>query len=100
MTVEEFTSLVAGNKYVVAKFSASWCGPCRALAPIFEKVTSQFPDVKFVSIDCEEDEDVATFYRVRNVPTIILFRNGETYNKIVGGATETLLVDGIKSLTA
>lgn len=72
----------------VIKLSASWCNPCKRLAPIFEEISKleEFKDVEFKSVDVDEDEDMLTEkYQIRSVPTVILVdENGDSIKKLIG----------------
>ena len=68
----------------VTRFTASYCGPCKALAPEFKKLEEQFTDVKFITVDVEEKPMIAQLYEVRNVPTVIIEKNNSTINRMVG----------------
>jgi len=80
----DFSGLMdrAGSRLVVVDFFADWCGPCRQVAPLFEALASEFPDVVFVKVDtqnglsCSED--------VKSLPTFRFFRNGEVIDEVVG----------------
>ena len=70
----------------VKKFSASWCGPCRTLKPIFEEVRSGYGSsiVKFEEYDVDESSDVASKYNIRSVPTVIVEKNGQEVGRFAG----------------
>ena len=68
----------------VKKFSATWCGPCRALAPVMNEVKGQFSNVVFEEYDIDEAYEEATKYSIRSVPTVIVEKNGEELNRFVG----------------
>lgn len=82
----------------VIKFSASWCGPCKTLAPIFNEVKSQINDVTYQEVDVDNDSSSAIKYKVRGVPTIIIEKNGQEVKRIVGMSTKSDLVSTINSL--
>ena len=68
----------------VKKFSATWCGPCRMLAPVMNEIKSKYPNVKFEDIDIDDyNEDVET-YSVTSVPTVIIEKNGELLERFTG----------------
>jgi thioredoxin 1 len=68
----------------VKKFSASWCGPCKVLAPVMNEVKGQFSNVIFEDIDVDENFELASKYGVRSVPTVVLEKDGIEINRFVG----------------
>lgn len=85
----------------VLKFSASWCGPCRAYKPTFEKVSKmdEFSDIEFQELDVDENEDLAAEYGIRGVPaTIFLNNKEEVVDRLTGLQTETALVEKIREV--
>jgi len=68
----------------VIKFSATWCGPCKVLAPIFDQVKSETSGVSFVDIDVDTNKNIATQYLVSSVPTVIIEKNGEIVTRFSG----------------
>jgi thioredoxin 1 len=69
---------------IVKKFSATWCGPCRMLAPMIESIKPSYSGVKFEEIDIDEYSDIAEKYGVKSVPTVIIEKNGVEVNRFVG----------------
>jgi thioredoxin 1 len=82
----------------VTKFSASWCGPCKVLAPIFNEVKSEVGDVMYQDVDVDQSSDLAIQYKVRGVPTIVIEKDGQEVKRIVGMSTKANLVSTINSL--
>lgn len=81
----------------VTRFSASWCGPCKALAPEFKKLEEQFSDVKFITVDVEEKPLVAQLYGIRTVPTVIIEKDNSVIEKFVGVQPKQKYIDAITS---
>ena len=70
---------------VMVDFWATWCGPCRAIAPIVHEVATEMEGkVKVFKLNIDEAQDIAVEYGVRSIPTLIFFKNGEETNRIVG----------------
>ena len=74
LTTEQFDTAITGNDIVVVDFRAPWCGPCRGFAPVFEQVAGENPDVKFVKINTDEEQDLAGHFGIRSIPTLMIFR--------------------------
>jgi thioredoxin 1 len=81
----------------VTKFQAEWCGPCKALDPIFEQVKSAVNGVSFQDVDVDANSALAIQYKVRGVPTIIIEKDGQEVKRIVGGTTQSALTSTINS---
>lgn len=87
-TDTNFDEAIAGDIPVLVKFGAEWCGPCKSMAPILVDLESQYSGkVKFVSVDIDETQ-IAKRYAIRGVPTVLLIKEGSTYNVIVGAQTK------------
>lgn len=79
----------------VKKFSASWCGPCKALAPVMNEVKGQFSNVVFEDYDVDEAYEIATKYGVRSVPTVVIEENGKELHRFTGAASKMTYVNAI-----
>ena len=72
------------NENVLVDFYANWCGPCRMLRPVLESVAKENKDIKILSIDVDEAENLAREYEVISIPCLILFKDGKEVNRSVG----------------
>jgi thioredoxin 1 len=89
---DEFDATVlAADIPVLVDFSARWCGPCQRLAPMLDELAEDRSDVKIVKVDIDQSPQLAQAYRVRSVPTLILFRQGEVTAQHKGTATRAQL---------
>jgi thioredoxin 1 len=79
----------------VKKFSAVWCGPCRALAPVMNEIKGQFSNVKFEEYDVDEAYDVATQYGIRSVPTVIIVKDGKEVERFTGASSKMAYINAI-----
>jgi thioredoxin 1 len=82
----------------VKRFHAEWCGPCKMLAPVMENVKGKFPDVKFEEVDVDQQFELAAKYHVRNVPTVVIEKNGEIIERFVGVQAEMTYTNAINEL--
>lgn len=99
MNREELKQVLDNNEYVVVKFGAEWCGPCKQIAPVLEQLADEYQDrIKYVSIDVEESTEITAEYKIRNVPTIIFIKKGEIQDKAVGSISRNTLVEKIEKL--
>jgi thioredoxin 1 len=82
----------------VKRFHAEWCGPCKMLAPVMENVKNKFPDVKFEEVDVDQQFEMASKYFVRNVPTVVIEKDGEVIERFVGVQAEMTYTNAINEL--
>ena len=99
ITNENYASLKAGNLPLVVDFWATWCGPCRLVGPIISELAEEY-DGKIVVGKCyvEENEDLAAEFGIRNIPTILFFKNGEVVDKLIGAQPKAKLDEKFKAL--
>ncbi len=82
---ESFEKIIAQNgKTVLVDFWATWCGPCRMIAPVLEEVAKERPDVTVCKVDVDEERDLALEYGVSSIPTLLVFRDGKVVNQSIG----------------
>ena len=85
ITKENFQELVLNNpKTVLLDFWATWCGPCRMIAPILEEIAREREDVVVGKIDVDSEMELAVQFGIVSIPTLIVMKNGEVANKAVG----------------
>ncbi|KAJ3790327.1 thioredoxin [Lentinula aff. detonsa] len=83
---EEFKQIINGSKPVVVDFWATWCGPCRFISPVFEKLSErdEFSGVDFYKVDVDEQSDISQEVGIRAMPTFMAFQGGEKGKQLVG----------------
>lgn len=86
---------VKESEFCVVDFSATWCGPCRMLKPIIEDIEMLLKDVTFYNIDVDECEDIAREYKIFSIPTIMVFKNGQVADTMVGLGTQDEIIEFI-----
>lgn len=74
LTKENFEETISNNAIVLIDFWAPWCGPCRSFAPTFEKVAGENTDIVFAKLNTEEEQELATHFNIRSIPTLAVFR--------------------------
>lgn len=80
-----FRAAMEKKETLVVDFWATWCGPCRMLAPVMEQISEEFSDkATFVKIDVDENPDLAREYSIMSIPCVMVFKNGELAGKNVG----------------
>jgi len=86
VTNENFNEVVLNSKVpVIVDFYAEWCGPCKNLAPTMDLLAEEYKDLILVTkVDVDANSDISSEYRVRNIPAILIFKNGEVIDKKIG----------------
>ncbi|MBQ6684052.1 MAG: thioredoxin [Bacteroidales bacterium] len=99
ITEQNFDEILQNNVVVMVDFGATWCGPCKALAPVVEEIANEYEGRAAVcKADVEECSSIAARFRIRNVPTVLFFKNGELKDKSVGAVQKSTLTQKIDAL--
>ncbi|HSQ46407.1 MAG TPA: thioredoxin [Lutibacter sp.] len=90
--------VLKSDKPVMVDFWAAWCGPCRMVAPIMDQLTAEYADkALIVKVDVDSNQKFAAEYGVRNIPTVLVFKNGEVVEKQVGVAPKATYAQKIEA---
>jgi thioredoxin 1 len=93
VTSEWDSEVIKSNIPVLVDFWATWCVPCKMIGKILEQVEDKYEGkVQFVKLNADEEQEIATQYQIRALPTIIIFRNGEIVEKVVGAISKGKLL--------
>jgi len=100
LTDSNFEELVIkSDKPAMVDFWAEWCGPCRMIAPFVKEISEEFEGKAVVGkVDVDSNNGVAVKYGIRNIPTVLFFKNGELVDKQVGAAPKKALVEKLQKL--
>ncbi len=85
---------------VLVDFYADWCGPCKVVAPILEELSESIPDVKFIKINVDENQELAAKYSVFSIPTFLIFKDGAVKNQFVGAHSKESFESEIEKVRA
>ena len=98
VTDADFTNIVSEpEKVVLVDLWAEWCGPCKMMEPVLEQIAEEYSDkVKVVKLNIDQNQDTPLKFNVMNIPTLILFRNGEEIDRVVGAFPKKQLLNKIE----
>ena len=93
VTSSDFEEIVLkSDKPVLVDFWASWCGPCRMVGPIVEDISNEREDILVCKVNVDEEPDLAIEYKVMSIPMMIVFKNGQIYNKSIGAVPKQEII--------
>lgn len=94
---DNYQELVAEeNGIVLLDFWASWCGPCRMVSPIIEEIAGERDDIVVGKVNVDEQPDLASQFRVMSIPTLVVLKNGEVMNQLVGAHSKEEILSMLK----
>ena len=95
-SMEEFDAVVNGDKVTLVDFWASWCGPCKMLMPTIEEVAKELDGKANVAkVNVDDNEDIAIKFKIMSIPTLMIFKNGEMKEKMIGLRANQQIIDAI-----
>jgi thioredoxin 1 len=100
LTQADFESTVTEHEIVLVDFWASWCGPCRMFAPVYEKASAEHPDIVFGKVDTEAEQALAGAARITSIPTLMAFKDGVLVYSQPGALPAAALEELIASVRA
>lgn len=95
---EEYDSALKNSKSVFVDFFAEWCGPCKMVGPVVDKVSEQYDDVTFLKVNVDDFPDIAQRYGIMSIPTLLGFRDGQLTSKIIGFQPEAGIKDAVEKI--
>jgi thioredoxin 1 len=74
LTKDNFEQTILEHDLVIIDFWAPWCGPCKGFAPVYEEISEKFPNLIFAKVNTEEEQELAGYFQIRSIPTLMVFR--------------------------
>lgn len=88
-----FSEVLNSEKTVLLDFFATWCGPCRMLSPVIDKIADEHPEILVGKINVDEEEELATQFGVTSIPALFVIKNGKTVNQSLGAIPEQKILE-------
>jgi thioredoxin 1 len=99
VTDENYKDLLKGDKPLVLDFWAEWCGPCRMVGPVIDELATEYEGKVVVGkVDVDDNNDIVAEYGIRNIPTVLFFKDGQIVDKQVGAASKGAFVEKVGKL--
>ncbi len=95
--LNDLLSVVKESEYTVVDFFATWCGPCRAIGPVLEELVQEV-EYNVIKVDIDQYQEFALHYGVRSIPTLVVFKNGDILDTLVGGRDKETLKSEIENI--
>lgn len=94
-----FATVIAENHAVMVDFWATWCGPCRMIAPIVDELSEEYAGKVFIGkCDVDDNTDAPMKYSIRNIPTLLFFKDGELVDRLVGAVSKAEIAAKLDSI--
>ena len=100
LTTDNFESTINDNDTVIVDFWAEWCGPCKSFGPTFEEASNKHQDIVFAKVDTEDQHELAQFFNVRSIPTLMVFRENVVLYSQAGALPAPMLDDLVGQVRA
>ncbi|MDX8559408.1 MULTISPECIES: thioredoxin [unclassified Elizabethkingia] len=98
ITDSTFIEIINSDKPVLVDFWATWCGPCRMLGPIIEEIATDFEGKAVVGkVDVDNNQQISMEFGIRNIPTVLIFKNGEVVDKLVGVSPKEVIAQKLSA---